>query len=147
MKRVSLVSVLLAAATFLIACDSSPDVGGQQAQSSANSAQPAAERGGSIKVGETTWTIVPTIQCAVFPGDVVNIAGHAASDPDLEIVIDYNGPTGVRIGGEGGISWYALQDTLAVKIDGKRVQGTATFNTEMSGTGQSATGIFEVNCG
>ena len=104
------------------------------------------ERGGAITVGDTTWQLVPAIQCSVYPGNVVNIAGHAASDPALEIVIDYNGPTGVRIGGEGAVSWHAIKDSLKFDIDGKRVQGSATFNTDMFGAGESAPGSFDINC-
>ena len=68
---------------------------------------------------------------------------------DIKIVIDYNGPTGVRIGGEGqgAVSWHAIRDSLKFEIDGKRVQGTATFNTDAFGAGESAPGSFELNCG
>ena len=145
--RISMIcSVVVALA--MVGCGSGKDANSEQAQSAAaGGAAPAAERGGTITVGEVSWALIPAIQCSVYPGDVVNIAGHAASDPELEIAIDYNGPTGVRIGGEGGLSWYAMKDTLNVQIDGKRVQGSATFNTDFSGAGQSAAGSFDVNCG
>jgi hypothetical protein len=105
------------------------------------------DRGGTLTVGAETWTIVPAIQCSVFPGNVISIAGHAAEDPSLEIVIDYGGPTGVRIGDEGtGTSWFGVRDTIQVDIDGKTIRGTATFSDSSSGTGESQPGSFEVNC-
>lgn len=34
-------------------------------------------RTGVIEIGGETWTLVPAIQCSVYPGPVVSIAGHA----------------------------------------------------------------------
>jgi len=149
MRLLSKYPMPMLAAALLAGCGADNNVGGEQAQSAANGGQssPATQRGGTIMVGDTSWEIVPAIQCSVYPGEVVNIAGHAGNDPELEIAIDYNGPTAVRIGGEGGISWYAMKDTLKIKIDGKRVQGSATFNTDFSGAGTSAAGTFDVDCG
>lgn len=126
-------------------CGSADDAGGGQ-QASA----PAPQRGGTITVGETTWTIVPATQCSIYPGNVVSIAGHAANDPDLEIIIDRfgEGKGGVRIGSEtGDNSWHAMPDTLKFEIDGKRVRGSATFNRYFTGTGNSTMGSYDINCG
>ena len=141
-------------AAVLIGCGSADDAGKESAQASSQLApqttQPARadEPRGTITVGASSWRIVPAIQCSIFPGNMINIAGYAADDPNLEIVIDYNGPTGVRIGGEAdsAVTWHAQQHTIAIQIDGKRVQGTASFNTDMSGAGASAEGSFEVDC-
>ena len=146
-----LVSVLVSGiiATLLVSCGSSDDMTDPSEQTAAGTPQqadPPGERGGTITVGGHTWQLVPSIQCSVYPGEVVSIAGHAASDPDLEIVIDYNGPTGVRIGGEGPLGWYAMVDTLKINVDGKRVSGSATFNTDSAGVGRTAPGEFDVNC-
>ena len=140
--------------TFALACaiaagcsDGNNSGGGQSsvAQSSAN-----ATRGGTIAVGEQTWTIVPSTQCSIYPGNVVSIAGHAAEDPSLEIVIDdttERGPVGVSVGAdrrEG--SWFAVRDTLQWQIEGQQVSGTATFRETRGGNGKSADGSFEIKC-
>jgi hypothetical protein len=87
-------------------------------------------------------------QCSIYPGNVVNISGYAANDPSLEIVIDYGGPTGARIGNDGpNLKWGAERDTLTVQIDGNSVLGAATFSRYSGGTKESAQGSFKVNCG
>jgi len=107
------------------------------------------QRGGTVTVGDRTWKIIPSVQCSVYPGDVVAIAGHAESAPDLEIVIDNdpNGRSGVRIGGEGqAVSWYSVPETLQITIAGKQVQGSATFSVYFGGAGETAQGTFKVDC-
>jgi len=107
----------------------------------------ASQRGGAITVGEQSWTIILSTQCSVYPGPIVNIAGHAKDNPSLEIVIDYGGPTGARIDNDGSAEgWHAIRETLKVEIDGKRIQGTATFNKMSGGSGDSAEGSFDVQC-
>ena len=103
-------------------------------------------RGGTITVGDDSWTIVPSTQCSVFPGNVVSISGHAAEDPSLEIVIDVGGPDQVVIGSGRDALWHAGRDTLQVQVDGKHVQGTATFTRGASGVGESRQGSFDVRC-
>jgi ethanolamine utilization microcompartment shell protein EutL len=121
---------------------------GQAGGDSANASTPAAsERGGTIVVGDDSWTIVPAIQCSVYPGNVVSIAGHAAGDSSIEIVIDYGGPTGASVVGEGtSVSWHAIRDTIRIQIDGAHVQGTAMFSKYTSGAGQTRQGSFDVTC-
>ena len=137
--------VLIFAAT---GCSGDEPTSGSAAVS-AEGAKPvkAVERGGTISVGEETWILVPKF-CSVYPGNVVNIAGHAQGDPSLEIVIDHGGPDQVVIGSGGREAlWYAMKETLKIQVDGKNVKGAATFNKSMYGSGESAEGSFEVNCG
>jgi hypothetical protein len=105
-----------------------------------------AQRAGSIEINGESWTLVPNIQCGVFPGNIVAIAGYAAEDPDTEIVIDYDaerGPIGVRVEKPNGRpAWSAGENDLAFTIDGKKVSGSGTF-TE---AGRQAQGRFEVAC-
>ena len=130
---------LVAVASLLAGCGA--ETGSEQQP------EAAVQRGGTLTVGTDTWTIVPAIQCSIYPGGVVSIAGHAAEDPSLEIVIDWCGPTGVRIGQDGSeTSWFGTRDTIQMEIDGKTVRGTATFNEYSTGTGESRPGSFEVNC-
>jgi hypothetical protein len=113
----------------------------------ANSTQStrAVERGGTITVGDQTWTIVAKF-CQVHSQDVVNISGHAAEDPTLEIAIDYGGPNQVVVGSGRDILWRARKETIEIQVEGKHVQGTATFNEGYASGGNSAEGSFDVNC-
>lgn len=110
--------------------------------------QPAAvERGGTITVAGERWTFVPSISCSVYPGPVVNIAGHAAEEPSLEIVIDWGGPNQARIAEtDSGPGWHAIRDTLNVEVNGKRVKGSATFSEYYTGTGKQGEGSFDIQC-
>jgi hypothetical protein len=128
-------------------CGAEDDANGQSTMPETTANSPvAAERGGTIIVGEDSWTLVPAVQCSVYPGDVVSIAGHAAEDPSLEITIDYGGPNQLVIGSGRDALWYAKQDTIQIEIEGKRVRGTATFTQYSSGTGESREGSFYVQC-
>lgn len=111
-------------------------------------AKPASTRGGAITVGDETWSFVPSIQCSVFPGNVVSIAGHAKEDESVEIIIDWGGPVGVHIGQDGtDTSWHAVQDSIAVTIENKRVFGTASFATTSYSSKAVAEGSFDIECG
>lgn len=110
------------------------------------SAAPAAERGGSITVGEQTWVIVLK-SCQVHPGPIVNVWGHAESDPELEITIDYGGPNQVVVGSGRDALWHARKETLEVQVEGRSVRGSATFTENFGGSGNTVGGSFEVNCG
>ena len=125
-----------------------PDGGNGGSASPAASQSTGQQRGGTITVAEESWTIVPSISCSVYPGNVVNIAGHAAENSELEIVIDWGGPNQARIIAESdsGPGWHAIGDTLDVQVDGKTVKGSATFSEYFGGTGDRAEGSFEVNC-
>jgi hypothetical protein len=120
--------------------------GGETTSASGSQAE-AAKRGGTITVAGETWTLVPTISCLVYPGPVVNIAGHAEGQPELVIVIDWGGPNQARIAeSDAGPGWHAIRDTLNVQVSGKHVTGTATFSEYFSGTGKRAEGSFDIRC-
>ena len=104
-----------------------------------------AERGGNITVGKNSWTLVPAIQCSIYPGDIVNIAGHAEEDESLELVIDYGGPTGIRIG-EGTDAWHARNESINIQIEGKRIQGDALFFQYTGSPEDDQQGSFDVSC-
>lgn len=140
MRRLAL--LILTSSLAAVGCGTDDSTGTAQ---SAN----GSERGGTITVGGQTWTFVPSTQCSVYPGNVVHIAGHAAEDPSLEIVIDYSpedGFAGARVGSESGAGWHAMPGTLEFDIEGQRVSGSATFNVYATGTGDSAAGTFEIRC-
>ena len=69
----------------LLAITIVPTACGDDAGDSAGAASSPAsdERGGTVTVGETTWTFVPSMQCGVYPNGQVNISGHAAEDQSL----------------------------------------------------------------
>lgn len=142
------ISAIMVLALLATACGAEDGPAGSAAEPAGGSANApaAAERGGTITVGEDSWTLVPSMQCSVYPGNVVSIAGHAAEDPDLEITIDLGGPDQVVIGSGRDALWHARKDTIEVTIDGKRVQGTAIFTQYSSGTGESREGSFDVSC-
>ncbi|HEX7719952.1 MAG TPA: hypothetical protein VF389_09105 [Woeseiaceae bacterium] len=124
-----------------------PDGDNGGSTSPAGSQSAGQQRGGTITVGEESWTIVPSISCSIYPGNIVNIAGHAAENTELEIVIDWGGPNQVRIAEhDSAPGWYAVEETLDVQVDGKTVKGSATFGEHFGGGGEQADGSFEVTC-
>ena len=145
---------ILVIALVPLGCGEKTDTGGnagvtQAERPAAAEAPQKSQRGGSITIGDRTWLIIPSIQCSVYPGDVVAIAGHAESDPDLEIVIDNdpNGRSGVSIGGKGqAVTWHSVKESLQMTIDGKQVQGSATFSADFGGGGETEQGTFKVDC-
>jgi hypothetical protein len=113
-------------------------------------AKPPSKRGGTITVGDETWTFVPSTQCSVYPGNLVSIAGHAKEDESVEIVIDASDEWagGVRVGKDGtDTSWHAVPDSIAVTIENKRVMGTASFATSSYSVEAVAEGSFDIECG
>ena len=111
-------------------------------------AKPASKRGGTITVGDETWTFVPSMQCSVYPGNVVSIAGHAKEDESVEIVIDWGGPAGVHVGQDRtDTSWHAVKDSIELTIENMRVLGTASFATSSYSTKAVAEGSFDIECG
>ena len=107
-------------------------------------------RTGVIEIGGETWTLVPAIQCSVYPGPVVSIAGHAEGDEAIEIVIDYDaqrGPVGVRVEKSNTTpSWSAGRDDLSFEIDGSHVKGEGTFTEFVGGSSNKEQGNFDVTC-
>lgn len=138
-------AVLIAAG--IAGCDpANTDTSGDTAAATADQTN-GSPRGGTFTVGDESWAIVPATQCSVYPGNVVNIAGHAAGNPELEIIIDWGGPNQARVAeSDSGPGWHAIRDTLKVEVNGKAVRGTATFSEYATGTGKTAEGSFEVNC-
>lgn len=136
---------LAAALVTLTACGEGEGQSAGTSASGEGAASPS-EQGGSITVGESSWTIVPSTQCSVYPGAVVSIAGHAAEDESLEIVLDYGGPDQVRIGQGSETLWQARSDTMEVEIDGQTVSGSAEFTGSPGGGGESVNGSWEVRC-
>ena len=120
-----------------------------QPSQAAQSAPAPSKRGGSVTIGDQSWVIVPSVQCGVYPGEIVSIAGHAESDADLEIVIDHDpsGRSGVRVGGDGqSASWHSVPETLELSVRGRQVQGSATFSAYFGGAGETKQGTFKVDC-
>lgn len=104
---------------------------------------------GTIRVGEQSWTLVPSIQCGVYPGPMVAIAGHAAGKPDIEITIDYD-PSSDFVeakvtGGDEEMNLSARDDDLSVDVNGKTVTGTGSFRSGW-GAGPVTEGSFRIDC-
>ena len=94
----------------------------------------AEPEGGSVRIGAETWDFVPTIQCSVFEGGPVAIAGSADGDPSVEIVFDRfeDGELSLRVS-TADSEWTAADgDFEEVSVEGSNVAGTATVR-EMSG--------------
>ena len=109
----------------------------------------AAARTGSIKINGQAWTVVPAIQCGVYPGPVVAIAGHAAEDEAIEITIDYdsNGLVQAAVENPDGLpAWRSSDGSLSVSVTGGLVTGKANFTSSVAGSTATAQGTFEVNC-
>lgn len=104
---------------------------------------------GTITVGDRSWSLVPSIQCSMYPGPVVSIAGHAEGNPNIEITIDYDPGsewTAAKVtGGADDLHLSAQDEDLTVRIDGKAISGSGTFKSQW-GTGPSARGSFDVEC-
>lgn len=121
---------------------------GATATSAANGGGSSGDRGGTVTIGDESWTLVPSIQCGIFPGPMVAIAGHASEDSDIEIVIDYDDESdlkGVRVqGADDEPYWTAQDDDLNYEIDGRTVRFDGTFRD--FSTGETAEGELEVSC-
>ncbi|MGI9323730.1 MAG: hypothetical protein ACR2PZ_00815 [Pseudomonadales bacterium] len=125
-----LIAVIALSSICLSACGSEDAASNQQST-------------GTVTIDGQTWTFVPSIQCSVYPGNVVSIAGTAAQDPAVEIVIDLGGPNGVSVGSDGDPnSWRAVVDSISSNIDGQRVSGSAEFRR----SGSNAKGTFDIRC-
>lgn len=109
---------------------------------------PAATKGGTITVGEETWTLVPAISCFIYPGGgEISIAGHAKENPELEISLDWGGSNSVYVAeSDSARGWHAIRETLEVRLDGRRVTGSATFSEYWTGTGDQQQGSFDFQC-
>lgn len=104
---------------------------------------------GTITVGERNWELVPSIQCGVYPGPMVAIAGHAAGNPDIEITIDYDPSSGFVeakvTGGDENLNLSSRDDDLSVDVSGRTVSGHGSFRSGWGG-GAGTDGSFKVEC-
>lgn len=145
MQRISTFFSVAAAAALLGACQPADEPAPATAPAEAAAPSPA----GTITIDGQTWNLIPDTQCSVFPGPVVSIAGHAAEDPAVEIVIDYSGaegPTGVSVTKpDGTVDWNAYA-SMNFQIERKRVQGAGYFTGTMRGVQKQAEGRFDVDC-
>lgn len=124
----------------------SGQAGGSSAQASVNSS-----RGGTITVAEQRWTLVPSVQCSIYPNRQVNIAGHAQGDASFEITVDYypdgDGPVGLSGGKYGAVgSWSSVRESMKFEIDGRQFRGTGTFSVTTEQGPKSVAGSFEITC-
>lgn len=155
-KRLFSVARLGATATLVVAllgaaCGADSDTpaaaGDRAAVVQTGSRAGDARRTGTITIGETTWTIVPAIQCSVFPGNIVSIAGHASGQESTEIVIDHDPGSGlvaVRVQDESGEpDWSASGANLTFEISGNTVRGKGRFSGP---SGRTAEGTFSCVC-
>lgn len=151
---------LLGLAAFALAtagCQGEAGAGNADARTAGADAAPstaadeARTRTGTIEIDGTTWTVVPAIQCDVFPGPVAYVAGHAAEDESIEIAIDYN--PGDRIVGvsvertDGTLVWRAGEAAVTFDVRGQTIKGEGDFTWPMAGEIRTAKGKFEVRCG
>ncbi|MFW6084180.1 MAG: hypothetical protein ACODAA_03110 [Gemmatimonadota bacterium] len=104
--------------------------------------------GGTITVGDESWTVVADRQCAVRGGQLASIWGHLAEHPDREVTIDHDPASGLveaKIeAAEGGVLWRSGGDDVEMTIDGNTVSGEGMFG-ESYGPAETE-GSFEVTC-
>ena len=139
------------AALFVIVSMATGCGRGEEAASSAQppAAAPEPAPAGFIEIDGRTWTVVPDVQCSVFPGPVVAIAGHAAEDKGTKIVVDFNlpdGPTGVSVIPSNGTTEWHAESAMNFDITGKRVRGAGYFAGSLRGAMRQAQGRFEITC-
>ena len=162
--------VVIALAAFAVACggdDDSP--GGNGAAPDPTATSPAAGTGsapatgagagagtgsapartGTLTVGEESWTIVPAIQCGVFPGPQVHISGHAEGDESVEITIDLDESfplKSVEVHADDDDPWWSAEDEeVTIEVDGRTVRGGGTFSSPFADRG-TREGTFEITC-
>jgi len=119
------------------------------ASGSAGGAASSSEGGGTVTVGEESWTLVPAIQCGVFPGPQVHISGHAEEDESIEILIDLDEGTdlkSVSVQADDDDPWWEAQDdAVTIEVDGRTVRGSGTFSSPFADRG-TREGSFEIEC-
>ena len=99
-------------------------------------------------MGDESWTLVPAISCFIHPGGgEVSIAGHAKENPNLEISLDWGGPNSLYVAqSDSAKGWHAVRETLDVRLNERRVTGSATFAEYWTGAGDRVEGSFEFQC-
>ncbi|HSH44094.1 MAG TPA: hypothetical protein VK973_18365, partial [Arenicellales bacterium] len=137
-------------------CGNGSDNTAESEPDEAASGQPAAEsRGGTITVGDRTWTVVPSTQCSIYPGDIVMIAGHTADNGEIEVVIDHD-PSSKLVsayiqGPDNSPYWIAEDDAISFVIEGKTVSASGTFSVGLGGRVEEGQpreleGSLEIRC-
>lgn len=157
MKIASVWGVLLIA-SVTTGCDggdsaseaAAPAAGSQQAPPVTATTNSAGARTGTVEIDGETWTIVPTIQCSVYPGPVVSVAGHAANNESIEITLDYSPDDGL-VGAtveksDGTLSWVAMGEQVTFDVDGDHIQGEGRFTWHGPGAAREAQGKFDLRC-
>lgn len=100
---------------------------------------------GSVTIGSTEYGFDPTIQCSLYPGGVVSIAGTAVDDPDVEIVFDAFEPGRNQLSVTGpDFQWMTTTSDFEVEIDDPEVRGTAEVQGVDGTTEESS---FTFRCG
>lgn len=151
-------AIVFSLSVLASACDSGGESTNNETAKTGEANDAAAgesSRTGTITIGGDTWTVVPATQCSVYSGNVVMIAGHAAENEEIEIVIDHD-PSSELVsayvqGPDNSPYWIAQDDAITFEIDGKTVKGGGTFSVGLGGQvedGQprQVEGAFEVNC-
>jgi len=152
--------VLLVVASVTLGCqanDSASSASDAKTPAASNDAAPeAAAAGGgqvstgTIEIGGEAWTIVPIIQCSVFPGPVASISGHAANDESIKITLDYSPGNSLVAAAvensEGTLNWMAMGEQVTFRVDGDHVTGEGRFTWQGPGAAREAQGKFDVRC-
>ena len=109
----------------------------------------AAERGGTLEIGDERYTVVPAVQCRVFPGPVAYVAGHVVGDESIEITMDYSpddGLASVAVTKPDGMRlWWAEDEAVKFEISGQTISGRAAFSSSQGG--DTTEGRFDIRCG
>lgn len=128
-------------------CGDAEDADQPAQTGSATATSEASGPSGVMAIGDKRWDLIPNVQCSIYPGPIVNIAGHVKGQPDLEFVVDYGGPTGARIGKFGEPdSWHASKESISIEIDGRTVRGAGSFGHTTPNATDRIEGEFTLDC-
>ena len=133
--------------------------GGSSGGGASSSGSSGGDVVGSVTIGDETWGIVASIQCAFtqaeggVPGNtfevtVVAIAGHAEGDESIEISIDFDPrDTGLAMALKGADeNWVANNEGFpTVGVGTSSISGEGTFDSTSS-PGTSVAGSFDARC-
>lgn len=102
---------------------------------------------GEATIGDELYLLDPTVQCGIFPGPTVAIAG-IVEGTETEFVIDYDPSNDfdVMIVGESPgdeVYWQARNEAIEFSVEGQTVRGAGEFS---DGQGNQASGVVEVTC-
>lgn len=102
---------------------------------------------GEATIGDELFLLDPSVQCGIFPGPTVAVAG-TIEGTDTEFVIDYdpaNDFVEMRIGEspDDEVYWQARDGAIEFTVEGETVRGSGEFS---DGQGNQASGVVEVTC-